>query len=254
MKLLIDVGNSRIKWALSEGNELFSINSFDFDSTKITNALSEVSNNISKPESVWVANVTGVECEEKLRHWVEMVWLDVPVQFMSPTNQLMGLTNAYANPSKLGSDRWLAMLYAWHKTCKSFCVIDCGTTITVDVVDDDGNHLGGLISPGLSMMQNAIVEGTKGCSMEQNISDYSYEGEVIAKNTRDQIILGSIQTAVGFIERMLNQLANKSKSPPTMIFYLTGGDAKTLSPYLSNEYLLEPNLVLLGLNLWANTT
>ena len=95
--------------------------------------------------------------------WVESKW-GVPFKTIKAEAQQGALINGYMEPERLGVDRWLAMLAVIEEEQPEvpICVIDCGSAITIDAVNAKGEHVGGLIVPGISMMRNALVKGTSG--------------------------------------------------------------------------------------------
>jgi type III pantothenate kinase len=84
----------------------------------------------------------------------------VNIEFVTAAPEYHGLTNGYLDPSLLGADRWLALIGAWTKARSALCVVDAGTAVKVDSVDADGQHLGGLIVPGIHMMREALMNKT----------------------------------------------------------------------------------------------
>src|SRR5260221_2473034 len=84
----------------------------------------------------------------------------VKIEFVTASQEYHGLTNGYLNPSLLGADRWLALIGAWTLARSALCVVDAGTAVKVDSVDASGQHLGGLIAPGIHMMREALMSKT----------------------------------------------------------------------------------------------
>lgn len=151
--------------------------------------------------------------------------------------------NAYTEPARLGVDRWAAMVAAYRMTGKTVCVVDCGTAITLDVVDATGRHLGGVIAPGLGMMKKGLL-GTA------NIAhvDGDFSG-LLATNTSDGVSAGCLHAAAGLVDRLVARLALDIQSGLTCL--LTGGDAQRLAPCLATSCRVVDDLVLLGIALLA---
>src|SRR6202034_3800599 len=92
--------------------------------------------------------------------------LKAEVEFITAAPEFNGLTNGYLDPSLLGADRWLALIGAWTKASGALCVVDAGTAVKVDAVDAKGQHLGGLIAPGIHMMREALMNKTSDIAKE----------------------------------------------------------------------------------------
>ena len=144
-KLLIDAGNTRVKSALldAEGHlePLFNVSYAELEGVALSVAVS----------AVWLAVVSGGERHQAVNRWLEQQ-PQVPVHQVHSEATAFGIINAYAHPSHLGVDRWLAMIGAYNEQPKATLIIDAGTAITADWVDAQGNHLGGCIAPGVDLM------------------------------------------------------------------------------------------------------
>jgi type III pantothenate kinase len=143
-------------------------------------------------------------------------------------------------------DRWLAMLAAWNLLRGPVCVIDCGTALTVDALDANGQHLGGLIVPGLGMMRDSLLEGTDGIAYDSSAGEESSDS-LLAHSTRSGVEVGSLYALLAFIDRVMTDLQQELGDEMQCI--LTGGDAAELAPLLAREVLQQPQLVLDGLAL-----
>ncbi len=124
------------------------------------------------------------------------------------------------------------------------CVIDCGTAITVDAVDADGQHQGGLIVPGLEMMRGALLKHTHGVIYDME-ADSSVEADLLGRNTRGCVEGGTLYAVIAFIDRVVSDL--RKELGGEMQCSITGGDAPRVLPLLRGEYRHEPHLVLQGL-------
>ena len=158
--------------------------------------------------------------------------------FLKAIRGLHRLVNGYASPEQLGADRWLAMKAAWAQSVGKCCVISCGTAITVDRVDAAGQHLGGLIFPGLQMMRNALASETE--KLPHVAHDHILSDAFLANNTVDAIVQGTLLGVTAFVEMQLNK---------TQAVFLTGGDAERVAQYLSSDITIDPHLVLKGLSI-----
>jgi type III pantothenate kinase len=127
------------------------------------------------------------------------------------------------------------------------CIADCGTAITVDLLDAEGRHLGGLIAPGLTLMMQALTQRAQGLQMANG----SYQG-LLARNTAAAMLSGARHAGVGLIERTLRETGRLLGCEPHLV--LTGGDAETVAAELSVPYALAPGLVLQGLLIITENT
>ncbi|NJN46302.1 MAG: type III pantothenate kinase [Candidatus Competibacteraceae bacterium] len=145
--LLVDVGNSQIKWVVWE-NGRFTRRGKLFHRELDRETLAErLWGDLQRPSRVLIANVAGAQMATALREWIEPTWAAVPVQFVTTEAANFGVRNAYPNPAQMGVDRWVAMVGARARINQACCVVDCGTAITIDALATDGSHLGGVIFP-----------------------------------------------------------------------------------------------------------
>lgn len=238
-RLLVDIGNSRIKWGLGENGRVDAGPPFAAECAPLMGELDRQWGGLPAPASVVVSNVAGSEIGACLQNWVGRRW-GLPVRFVLPEACAYGVVNGYENPEQLGVDRWVCLVAARHAHPLPACIADCGTAITVDALDACGNHLGGLIAPGLTLMQQALIQRTQGLHQGEGV----YSG-LLAGNTAAAMMNGARQAGVGLIERTLRAAGRLLGCEPHLV--LTGGDAQTIAAELSVPYALAPNLVLQGL-------
>ena len=241
--LVVDVGNSRLKWALAEGAELNGHGCAQYKLATLAETLDSDWSHLARPGRVVVASVGGDVVQDALGTWVASRW-EAPTEFVVPCRASRGVTNAYRSPERLGADRWAALIAGYNLHGGPCCIVDCGTAVTIDAVSQTGEHLGGLILPGLAMMRRALVENTQeiGPVARGNVS-------LLARNTEDGVVAGTLYTAVAAIDRIVADVAVELGSAVARI--LTGGDADTLLPLLTDDWQREPDLVLQGLALLA---
>lgn len=246
--LLIDIGNTRIKWA--EYNDCLGqlqaevhqpiVDKFAF--------FEKIWATLPKPSAVWVANVAGVEIAEKLNSWIQQRW-QLTANWVSSTKYQCGIINDYDYPEQLGVDRWLAVLAARQLVpTNQVCVVDCGTAVTLDVLTQN-HYIGGLIVPGRATMQQALLKQTD--ALANLLQQPATQVNLLATNTTDGIQWGSLYAIVGLIRHLLEQL---QRQVPETTLLLTGGGAFDLLPYLPETTRYEPELVLHGLWTVANTS
>ncbi len=231
MRLLIDAGNTNIKLAWVAGDTWLSAVTYPI------NQAIELSDAFDVHE-VYVSNVAGVEVESRIREACAARHL-VPKFIVSQAEQC-GVKNGYAFPGQLGSDRWAALIAAWQHAGTACLVVVSGTATTIDAISGCGEFMGGLIMPGIELMQRSLFEGTA----RLQVSGGSYSP--FPRNTADALLSGAIQAACGAIQRQY-ALLDVVNAP----VLLSGGAACLLSPHLSLPVMQVDNLVLKGLLLIA---
>lgn len=242
MMLLVDMGNSSLKWAtLEEGALSPMVRCTWVDSTDVDAIAATQWSDIKAPERVLVSSVAGDERNSALAAWVKGVWQQEPV-FVRAADEGFGVRNAYLEPQRLGVDRWAVLVAVRSKYQGALCVVDCGTAITIDVLSAEGQHLGGLIVPGLGLMRRALVEHT---SINLEGGDQAGTIALLARDTRDAIMGGTLYTAIAAIDRIVMDVSEELGAVPTCV--ITGGDAEAVLPLLAAEYHYIPDLVLQGL-------
>ncbi len=240
MKLLLDIGNSSVNWAMEENLRFVDEGAFSYQKESIEHGIQENFLSLQKPSEVLIANVAGQEVYDCLDKWVCKHWQR---QLWQPrvSVQLNGLKNSYSDTQQLGLDRWLAMLAAWDKYQSALCIVDCGSALTIDSIDQDGNHMGGYIIPGIELMQQALIMNTARIKVSINkLASLEY-----AKNTQAAINNGAFLAAVSMIDRVVNNMSNELQTAPECI--ISGGMAELINPLLKEPFKYEPNLVLKGL-------
>ncbi|MBA4381258.1 MAG: type III pantothenate kinase [Sideroxydans sp.] len=233
MMLLLDIGNSRIKWALVQEGRQVNVGAFE-NSASVS--LQQEFAALTVPSRVLVSNVAGEDVARRVRElctaWVR------PLDFVSAKIEQCGVRNGYAQPQRLGSDRWAALIAAWHEVRGACLVVTCGTATTVDALSAQGEFLGGLILPGVDMMQRCLVTGTAQLTAtEGSLRDFPLD-------TSDAIYSGAIRATLGAIESQYVLLKDAEAR-----VLLSGGAAVKVSPHLSMPFDHVDNLVLRGLQI-----
>ncbi|MBI1425438.1 MAG: type III pantothenate kinase [Gammaproteobacteria bacterium] len=243
--LLVDVGNSRVKWALHDGKALH-VSGFTHRDQDLSSLLTRHWKDLASPQRVIIASVTSEARKQQLADWIRQHW-SLSAEFIVSPAQGQGLINRYREPEKLGCDRWAAMVAAYHAAHAAVCVVDCGSAVTLDVVDANGQHLGGLILPGVHTMHTALTAQTALTPV-----DFSQLPiQILGHSTREGIALGITHAISALVHQTLAELQATGVSPRC---YLTGGDAALMAPLLQCEHVLEPDLVLQGLAIMAHAT
>lgn len=242
MILLLDAGNTRLKWAPLVDGRLGAVQAVahrDAPDDEWQRALA----GSGRPARVLVANVAGAAFGAALADWARAAWGLAP-EFVATTRVAGGVVNAYANPAGLGVDRWLAMIGAWRATRGPFVVVSAGTALTVDAVDAAGRHRGGFIVPGLAMMRDALYSRTGGIAAAAALADAAREG-IFGVNTAGAVEQGALVAHAALAERAAAELERLAGAAPRRC--LAGGDAERLRAWLAPGWELVPDLVLQGL-------
>ncbi|MDQ8022856.1 MAG: type III pantothenate kinase [Moraxellaceae bacterium] len=230
MYLLIDAGNSRLKFGCHDGTRWLVQQAQAHDAPLSLPAGFE-------PRRVVIANVAGEAVAERLRSTLGGWDLD----WLQGSDYCMGLHNGYARPAQLGVDRWAAAIGAWQRVGGACLVVGAGTATTVDVIqrreDGGGRFLGGLILPGLAMMRAALSQGTAGLPL---VRSSVRDAHAVPDNTADAIASGCLQATLGAVQRVAAQL-------PGAPILLHGGAADALGDHMPAGTMAEPALVLEGL-------
>lgn len=225
MYLLIDAGNTRIKYGLHDGTNWLAQNACALDAPELLSLPAGI-----RPRRVLVSNVAGVSVAERIGARLESYGAEV--EWLRASQSRCGLANGYERVETLGTDRWAAAIAGW-RTRGACLVVSAGTATTIDIVTAEGLFAGGCILPGLDTMIESLPLRTAGlpCSTGRY--------ELPPRNTHDAIATGCLLAQAGAIERM----AEAAGSP----VLLTGGNAERILPHLRLPASYLPGLVLDGL-------
>ena len=232
MILDIDVGNSFVKWRAL--NELGATQR----GSQSTRAVVREGLDLSVIDAVTYARLSSVgdaSIIEILRQQLESTF-DVELRRAVVSRFAGGVQCGYRRPEELGIDRWLAMVTAYSKFKRSIIVADLGSAITLDVINDDGQHMGGYILPGLSLMRESLHSGTAQVSANDDM-----DGAIVpANNTSAAVNHGSLFAVIATIEKLVHK--------HQALLVLTGGDANLIKGVLNIDALYERDLVIDGLS------
>ncbi|MEO8343525.1 MAG: type III pantothenate kinase [Gallionella sp.] len=248
MKLLIDAGNTRIKWAVVKQKQwlcsgVLPAEQADALALQIADHLGKLRIGLHDIQQIWVSNVAG----EKIAQHIRNIDADksASLHFVVARDRQCGVRNGYSNPSQLGSDRWAALIAAWHLVQQKCLVVNSGTATTIDALSGQGEFMGGIIAPGVELMQRSVVTAT--------VQLKAAQGKYVAfpQNSADALYSGAIQAGCGAIERQY-ALLEDDNAP----LILSGGAAELLQRCLDQKRFRAPlrvvdNLVLQGLLLMA---
>ena len=232
--LLIDAGNSRIKWATVEGGLWLQQNVLE---NVHAPALSMAFSELPPPDRILISNVAGEKMAQLLS--AACATWRCPIEFIVAKVMQCGVRNSYEHPEQLGSDRWAALIAAWHQERASCLVVNCGTATTVDALSAEGEFLGGLILPGVDMMRSSLAAGA--AQLAQTVGVW----REFPRNTANATFSGSIQATVGAIRLQFEALAVRG----SVRCLLSGGAADNIQSHLKLPLLRVDNLVLRGLQI-----
>ena len=242
MILVMDVGNTRLKWAWLTSTGLSDQQAVVHRDVKAGAWLAALLESEQRPERMLVSNVAGAAMAKALAALERQ--FRVRIEFVTAAPQFQGLTNGYLDPALLGADRWLGLIGAWSTAHSAFCVLDAGTAAKFDSVDADGRHLGGLIVPGIHMMRDALMNETGGIAHAALHSTPSMAG-ILADNTVGAISRGAVFALAGMADRAVEVVGRTTGTQPRL--FITGGDAEMVTDTMRSRGELVPDLVLQGL-------
>lgn len=231
-RLLLDAGNTRLKWALVEEGLWREQGSAAYTD------LSLLAQGLKAGTRCYIASVARAQHETQINALlapcaITPVWLVAEARFQD-------VRNAYTNPQQLGVDRWMSLIAARRRNPGPALVVSAGTAMTVDALAADGLFLGGLIVPGAAMMRASLRQGTA------RIADVAGNWQAFPKSTPDAVESGIVAALCGAIQLQHARLTEAVGMPPNCI--LTGGDAEMLLPHLALGVEHAPTLVLEGID------
>ncbi|HCX81240.1 MAG: type III pantothenate kinase [Curvibacter sp. RIFCSPHIGHO2_12_FULL_63_18] len=242
--LALDIGNTRLKWAqyaspqpgaalLAQGAEFLE---------NIDKLGDGAWRGLRAPRHVLGCVVAGDAVKRRVQEQMD-AW-DVVPQWVVASEGEAGLRNGYDHPTRLGADRWVAMIGAYHRmraqgTSRPMVVVMVGTAVTVEAIDAEGKFLGGLILPGHGIMLRALESGTAGLHVPT--------GEVreFPTNTSDALTSGGTYAIAGAVERMVQHVRAHCGAEPKCV--MTGGAGWKMAPSMTRPFELVDNLIFDGL-------
>ncbi len=257
--LLLDAGNTRLKWALYERGQFLQRGVFVYEWSALPaqfQAQWGMLANMGAIEKLVLCNVAGDRFESPLRQWLGGNCLQekalqetapLTIENVAAQAQAFGVQCAYRQPAQLGADRWAALVAARHHIAGACCVIDCGTALTVDVLSAEGVHVGGLIVPGMAMMRQSLLANTAQIEM----GDVTGTSLFCVRDTASAVQAGIMAAVAGTVQQVLQQCREHGQAPVCVV---TGGDAEALLPVLpegslhKTEWVLEGLAIIVGCN------
>ena len=242
--LAIDVGNTRLKWALYDGaHPQACLVAQGAEFLENIDRLSEGAwAELPAPDRMIGCIVAGDAVRRRVQEQMEL-W-DVSPQWVMAGSAEAGLVNGYDHPSRLGADRWVAMVGARQHMlargkARPLVVVMVGTAVTVEAIDQHGKFLGGFILPGHGIMLRALESGTAGLHVPTG------EVRMFPTNTSDALTSGGTFAIAGACERMVQHLRSHTGMEPMCV--MTGGAGWKMAPSMAIDFELLDNLIFDGL-------
>ncbi len=246
--LVIDIGNTRLKWGLytgpKPGAELLAhgavvLEDIDGLGQQHWGDLPAV------PTAMLGCVVAGDAIKRRVEEQLMRSWR-LSARWAASSAQAGGVVNGYEHPQRLGADRWAAIIGARRRALqcsvehpRPVLAVMVGTAVTVDAVDASGRFLGGLILPGFGLMYRALESGTAGLKVPTGeVSDFP-------TNTSDALMSGGTDAIAGAIERSLRRLRLQTGQEPVLI--MSGGAVSRLAHVEEFQATVAENLIFEGL-------
>lgn len=234
MILVVDAGNTRVKWATHDGAGF--VNEGWCGNAGLTSLDAQWAE-LTRPSTIVIANVAGEEIARSLTALTGR-WKLTPHWAASRRSQC-GVTNLYENPEQLGVDRWAAMIGARGLTRGACVVVIAGTAMTVNALSAQGEFLGGLILPGFDLMQASLAANT--AKLQAQPGRFA----AFPRTTRDAIASGALQALCGAVDRMCAAIRAQGHADPELIF--SGGTGELVAGHMGRPTRFADKLVLEGL-------
>jgi type III pantothenate kinase len=268
--LLLDIGNSRLKWALlrqdyRRGQRLATQGVIELARLKRSAAAwTRLLERAGTPDAIHVCNVAGPAVERQLRAAAARAGLSAP-HFARSRKAAAGVRNGYRDPWRLGVDRWVALIGARHEhPARDLCVVGLGTAMTIDLLDAAGRHHGGSLAPGPRLMIESLLEHTAGIrrraggraaapGFELALGAVTRNAAVglFAHDTHAALLAGARHACSSLIEQALRLARSQLGRRPRLL--LSGGAAGAITPLLHGRYWCQDDLILRGLAVLAAT-
>ena len=243
--LAIDIGNTRLKWALYDAAHPGA--ALQAHGAEFLDHIERLAEgpwaNLPAPSAMLGCVVAGDAVRRRAEEQIVERFECAPRWVVASAAEA-GIVNGYDHPTRLGADRWVAMIGARHRMlgtgpARPMVVVMIGTAVTVEAIDASGKFLGGLILPGHGIMLRALESGTAGLHVPT--------GEVreFPTNTSDALTSGGTYAIAGAVERMVQHVRSHCGAEPAC--YMTGGAGWKMAPVMNGDFELVESLIMDGL-------
>lgn len=241
--LLVDLGNSRIKWARFDGERLGAVRAAAHGGWRAADYGRRLFGASSVPRTMLVASVAGARHDRMLAAAARRA--GVPFRFVTVPRREAGVRVGYLEPWRLGVDRFVAAVGAHHLfRGTATCLVGVGTAMTIDLLGADGVHRGGLIIPAPALMVETLLRSTQGIRRRARGGSPG-GGGFFGRSTRAAVVQGARYAAAAIIDRAVGEARTLMGRRPLVV--LTGGQADAVRPLLRSRSVAVPDLVLTGL-------
>ena len=246
--LLVDIGNTRIKWARMYGPRLGRSQAAMHSAWSSATYARRLFDRRAHPTSLWVTSVAAPRVNRALAAAARRA--GVAARFVTVPRRGAGVKVGYLEPWRLGSDRFVAAVGAHELLPHSpVCVVGVGTAMTIDLLDGDGRHHGGVIVPAPALMVDTLLARTHGIQRRAQGGRRGGGPRLFARSTRAGLVQGARHAAAALIDRAAEEARSLLGRRPLVV--LTGGQAAAVRPLLRSPCVLVPDLVLRGLAVLA---
>ena len=247
--LLVDIGNSRVKWAWLSGERLGKATAADHSGWRARDFARRLIGSRRNIERILVASVAADAVTDALAAGARLAGAPAPER-VTTRRRACGVTIAYIDPWRLGVDRLLAMIAAHRRfPGRSVCAVAVGTAMTLDLVAADGRHRGGAIIPAPPLMVASLLAGTSGIRRRARGGASGKGRALFGRSTRAAVEQGARYAAAAAVDRAVSEAGGLLGREPQLV--LTGGGARELRPLIRTTGVLVPDLVLEGLAAWC---
>lgn len=247
--LLVDIGNSRIKWAWLKEGRLGKAQAAEYSGWRARDFARRLIGSRPGVERILVSNVAGDEVTAALAAGARLARAPEP-EWVSTRRRACGVAIGYIDPWRLGVDRLLGMIAAHCRFAERPVVtVAVGTAITLDLLGADGRHWGGAIIPAPPLMVASLLEGTSGIRRRAQGGASGRGRSLFGRSTRAAVEQGARFAAAAAVDRAVSEAHVLVGHQPQLV--LTGGGASGLRPLIHTSSLLVPDLVLEGLAAWC---
>ena len=247
--LLVDIGNSRVKWARLTGERLGKAQAADYSGWRARDFARRMIGSSPSIDRILVASVAADAVTDALDAGARLAGVPAPER-VTTRRRVCGVTIAYNDPWRLGVDRLLAMIAAHRRFAgEPVCAVAIGTAMTLDLVGADGRHAGGAIIPAPPLMVSSLLEGTNGIRRRAQGGAIGKGHALFGRSTRAAVEQGARYAAAAAVDRAVSEATELIGRKPQLV--LTGGGARDLRPLIHSAGVLVPDLVLEGLAAWC---
>ena len=243
--LLVDIGNTRVKWARFDGRKLGTLHASSHSGWGGEDYARRLIGSARGLDRIVVASVAGDRVNRSLSLAARRARAPTP-EFVSSQRHGGGVTVGYVEPWRLGVDRFVASIGAYHLARgKPVVVVGIGTAMTIDLVDAKGRHRGGAIIPAPTLMVDTLLNNTDG--IRRRAQGGAAGGQsLFGRSTRAAIVQGSRYAAAALVDRAVGE-ARALVGGRMPLVMLTGGGAPSVRPLVRSACTSVPDLVLQGL-------